>query len=212
MPGVSNRTVWFYRACVFASLGASHLALAPIADACSFADPPFVLDPATVGIDQTAPTVVIDSITIREGRAPERSGCGTVSSTSCDDIGSIRVSIGEVSDDLTPVEAIGYRLIIEGDTGDTGIPVGDSQTLLAYPDGEVFVRFIDDDVYNEGEWDFTVRVVAVDQAGNESEPTPPIRLTQSAGGCSATGAAPLASTILPGALALLWLRRRRHAG
>lgn len=206
----ASTTNWMFRAGVIAGLGAAHLALAPIADACSFADPPFVLDPAAVGVDLTAPTVVIDSITLREGRAPERSGCGSVSSTSCDDIGAIRVSIGEVSDDLTPIEAIGYRLIIEGDTGDTGLPVGDTQTLLAFPEGEVFVRFIDDDVYNQGEWDFTVRVVAVDQAGNESEPTPPIRLTQTASGCSATGAAPLASTVLPGALALLWLRRRRR--
>lgn len=196
------------RACVVAGLVAVHLADAPLADACSYSDPQHELDENEVGVDTEAPSVTVESIDIREGVPSQRTGCHSAMSTSCDDIGRIRVRIAEVSDDRTPVESMGYRLIIEGDLGDTGLVLYEERTFRANDDGEFFLRFIDSDTESEGDWGFTVRVVAIDLAGNESEATPARRLEQSSKGCSLVPARAPSSTVLPVLMALFWMRRR----
>jgi hypothetical protein len=203
---VGNRH--FGRACALAGLLALHLADAPSANACSLVVEQHELDENEVGVDTGAPSVTVESIDIREGVPEQRSGCWTKSFGGCDGIGWVRVRIAEVSDDRTPVESMGYRLIIEGDTGDTGLSEGESTTFRANDDGEFFLHFIDSDKESEGDWNFTVRVVAVDLAGNESEPTSARRLEQSSKGCSVAPGGSRSSTFLPVVAALLWMRRR----
>jgi len=86
------------------------------------------------------------------------------------------------TDDQTEAGRIGYRLSLASGTipQDMSLPVTDIEPLF----GLVRVYFNRDTVTS---WDFTVQVIAIDLAGNESAPQM-VRLEHSDSGCAVTGA------------------------
>lgn len=153
--------------------------------ACSYIVTTHELDPEEVGVDTEPPTVVVESVTIREGAA--RPGCSAVS-TSCDDIGVVTINIDSVSDDRTPPEQIGYRVEFLGDFPADTAPFSSDQVYRAERDGLLTLLFVDPNPEEEGDWDFSVVVYAVDLAGNESEASEVFDLRQKAGCIAASGA------------------------
>lgn len=176
--------------------------------ACSLYYEEHELDPGEVAVDTTAPEVVVDRVTIEEGRAPERTGACSEGTTSCDDIGSIRIEIETVSDDRTEADLMGYRVIIDGDApGNAPFDPGEGLILRAR-DGVIRLDFVDPDTEHKNSWDFSLRVIAVDLAGNESEPTREFNLEQEAG-CRADDGGSNQAWLFAPFVPWLWSRRRR---
>jgi len=193
---------------VIASM-AGAVALPSRARACSSAgDTPHLLDPAMQGIDQMPPTLApLPAPQITRGKAPEQSGC-TTSASSCDDLGSIGLSL-QASDDVTPPTQIGYRLTLAAGSlpADLALPGGAIESL----GGMLWLRWVDGATDDQEPIDFTLRVVAIDLAGNESAPQT-VRVTDgSGGGCTvARHRTPCRGLVFVATAALLLAARRRR--
>ena len=183
------------------------------ARACSVAAPtPHVFDPSMAATDMVPPTLPPPTVTVSRGR--REVGCGGRST--CDDIGNIRIAVA-ATDDVTPAEHIGYRMTLEGfgPPNGGGLPRGltlptDALDPVA---GEVVLVW-DDIADGEAEdFSFVVRVVAVDLAGNESEPQV-LPIWDGRGGDCAVGGGNrwtgLPAVVAAVALALAAIRRRRR--
>jgi len=184
------------------------------ARACSLAgDTPAVID-LTVDngtVPPSAPSHI--STEISRGVGPETSGCGTQSASSCDGIGSISLRLSPSTDDRTPAEKLGYRTILVAGTPPWGSAVSDVAVLMR---GETLgFHWIDDADDDQEAFDFTVVIVAVDAAGNESDPSEEIRIRHGGRdpGCAVDGTGPRTPTAaVLSLLSLAFLVARRWQG
>ncbi len=188
------------------ALAVGALAARP-ARACSFGDTPHTLDPEAQASDHVAPTLASPTL-VRITRGQGSSGCGG-SGSSCDDIGSIGVSV-PATDDATPAAQIGFRLSVVGGTPPGGIP---TQAVRA-SNGELWLHWADGNSGDQEAFAFTLQVVAIDLAGNESAPQTLLIADGGSGGCRVAGRAP---PLTPGTfagllVALAALARRRPRG
>ena len=145
------------------------------ARACSIAAPQeHTIDPAQVGVDQTPPQLA--QPTVAELHNDEAVGGGCQPKCGWDH--SARLT-NLATDDMTPVDRIGYRVIlVAGEAPDLSTGRIETQPVLARTDG-LMVRWDGDD-----DFDFTVQVIAVDAAGNESAPRT-VQISSGGCGCSA---------------------------
>src|SRR5262249_39723655 len=126
------------------------------------------VDTSMQATDHTPPTLpVLPSPTITRGHGPRQDGCAP-SAMSCDDIGTIKFP-ASATDDMTPREQIGYRFSLLTGT----LPAG----LVLPPDpiepaaaATLFLHWDDGATDDQEAIDFTLSVVAIDAAGNESAP------------------------------------------
>lgn len=183
----------------------------PAADAraCSFALPsPHVVDPAMQATDHGPPTLPpLGAPQITRGKKPQRSGCG-YSASSCDDIGSVVIRVS-ATDDNTPPEQIGYRMSVEAGSFPEGLTLPSGAVK---PLGDLLVlNWVDGASDDQEPIEFTLRVVAIDLAGNESAPQT-VRVSDDPGGCAIAPARPpfLWVAFVATAALLLATRRRRR--
>jgi hypothetical protein len=186
------------------------------ATTCSLATPiVHVVDPSMQATDQTPPTLpVLAAAAIARGHAPRQDGCAP-SAMSCDDVGTISFPAA-ATDDMTPPERIGYRLSLSSGT----LPAGLTLPAGAIEQGAqptIFIHWDDGATDNQDGIDFTLDIVAIDSAGNESAPRT-LRVSDDPGsGCAIVrphmlhnGLAPLIVSTL--AMLLLTARRRQTFG
>ena len=141
------------------------------AHACDIPAPTLhAIDPAMVGVDQTAPVLPqpqVGPVTYHD------EGCGS----SCGEFADVEIS-NLATDDMTPPERIGYRFAVVA-----GTPPADfappSRPQLARWNGKYLLGLSG----TSESFDFTLSMVAIDAAGNESAPQT-VRISQDAGVCS----------------------------
>lgn len=175
-----------------------------VARACSPVPPPdaHTIDTALADTDRVAPSVpVLREVTLSQDHGSPRGD-------SCGDLSSLSISLAApATDDVTPADRMGYRFEVT----DGVLPAG-----LTLPTGPVRAERATTFVYVYGESNadvrFTLRVYAVDEAGNESAaPASMTVVGHHEAGCSATGRSPSAISIL-GALGVLGVVGRRRRG
>ena len=193
------------RAAVAVALGACAIVISPrAAPACeSPGFVPHVIDATMRGIDQTPPTLPKPVV----ARITRHDGTGCMSGDSCGDFTSVNIT-NLATDDMTPPDRIGYRL---------ALVAGALPSRFTLPAGVVDVALSDASVWLmwsglEGDIDFTLQLVAVDTAGNESAPET-VRIRDDAGGCSVgrgKGAGEVGLTLAAFGLATVVRRGRRQ--
>jgi hypothetical protein len=147
--------------------------------------------------DQTAPTLPASSApSIARGYAA--GGCSG-SSSSCADIGIVSV-FPEAMDDMTPPEKIGFRITLAAGTLPAGLTLPSDVIDLA-PNSALQLTWVDGATNDQEIINFTLTVVAVDLAGNES--TPQTVVVQDDGAGSGGGGCRLSSRRAPGPAAIL---------
>ncbi|MEL6343592.1 MAG: GlyGly-CTERM sorting domain-containing protein [Myxococcota bacterium] len=151
--------------------------------ACSIIGPgPFEIDE---GIDDDNPPALpgedVDVRVIR-GRGPTCYPDGSISSDSCADIGSLEISFLAGEDEEAPEQSItggadpqlgvGYRFAVVDGLGPIGLGVPSRPMEMFFRDGRASTSFtwIDGASDIQEPFDLTLRVWAVDLAGNESDP------------------------------------------
>jgi hypothetical protein len=163
------------RAALFGTL-LSSLAFAGTAEAastCIFAPLlPHRVDAALHGDDASAPgtpvVVAVDTFR-RNGMTCTRASCVA---NSCGDTGTVRIDLAPSADDATPPDELGYRLLlVRGELPDSmlssvGVMLAAGQPLFLRPGFDELPAL-----------DVELAAVAVDAAGNESEPTPPFAVS-----------------------------------
>jgi len=174
------------------------------ARACSVAGPsPYVIDASMQATDHVSPTLQPLSVaSLQRGTATG----GACSRNSCDGMGSLALTIA-VSDDVTPATNLGYRFsLAAGALPPSFIIMLDQPSQVTVSDGKIWFNW-DDGTEDHAPIDFTLQVVAIDRAGNESAPQT-VRVTDDPGGCAVARPHPrgLAWAV---AAALLLARRRR---
>ena len=146
--------------------------LAASAFPCSIIVTPHSIDPAEQAVDRTPPSHVVAELkNVRRGRGPVAGGNGTTAVSSCDDLGSITVQLSS-SDDRTAADSIGYLPVhVEGD-----LPAGLLERAEAQRshDGTLTLWWIDGATDAQEPLEFALAIVAVDRAGNRSEPSAPV--------------------------------------
>jgi hypothetical protein len=157
-----------------------------------------------------APTLPPLTAQIRRGTGPQQMGCAQ-SASSCDDIGSVSFQAG-ATDDVTPPEHIGYRFTLEAGALPAGLTLPGAVEPFA---AQLTLLWIDGATNDQESIDFTLRVVAIDAAGNESA-AQTVRVSDDAGGaCAVAGARPprlpFAGFVGLALTAVLLVRRRRPA-
>jgi MYXO-CTERM domain-containing protein len=185
---------------------------APRADAraCSFAGPgPYVVDASMQATDHGAPT--LGTITVARLRRGAKTG-GCMEGNSCDGIGSLTLA-GAASDDVTPATDIGYRfsLVAGALPPSFSILLGQPSTVVV-SDGDLWFSW-DDGTEDHAPIDFTLQLVAIDRAGNQSAPQT-VHVTDDPGGCAIARPRPHARGLVWALAAVMLLaarRRRRHA-
>jgi MYXO-CTERM domain-containing protein len=181
------------------------------ARACSIAVPPIhVLDPAMQATDQTPPTLPPTSVpAIARGYAP--SGCSGSAST-CDDIGIVSL-FPNAMDDVTPPERIGFRITLAGGALPSGFTLP-ADAIEQDPGSALRLTWVDGATDNQDAIDFTLSIIAIDLAGNESTPQTVVVRDSGApagGGCRhSSGRAPGPAEIFLGLLGLTLAGRRRR--
>jgi hypothetical protein len=195
------------RAVLLAIAGvAAGTSMAAPARACSFLGPtPYQIDASMQATDQVAPTLQPLSVT-RLQRGMKTEGC--MSGSSCDGSGSLAIG-GAATDDVTPANGIGYRFTLEAGALPPSFSILLNQPSQAVvSDGEIWFTW-NDGTDDHDPIDFTLRVVAIDRAGNESAPQT-VRVTDDPGGCAiARPRAPSRGLAFVAAAALLLAARRR---
>ena len=137
------------------------------ARACSVLGPsPYVIDASMQATDHVAPTLQPLSVArLQRGTATG----GACSHSSCDGMGSLALTIA-VSDDVTPAMDIGYRFsLAAGALPASFVILLDQPSRVAVSDGKLWFNW-DDGTEDHAPIDFTLQVVAIDRAGNESAP------------------------------------------
>jgi MYXO-CTERM domain-containing protein len=148
--------------------------LAQPAAACSFAPPPqFEIDPSLSGVDTTPPTGFggLQASTRQiSGTHCEGSSC---TSNSCGDFGRIELTFNAPVDDHTNTSELGYRVVwLRGRMPSTMRNFIDRVQVLR-GDSRLDLELGFSGVT---ELDGEFALVAVDRAGNQSEPSEPIRV------------------------------------
>lgn len=176
------------------------------ARACSLVAPiEHELDPQEQ-IDDSSPPGPVDTpwYAITRGTGSSLS----CSSTSCDDIGTLRLEITPPQDDRTGPEDIGYRIEhLEGD-----MPVGLlPDTDIRADDGVIFLYWDDEAEANQEALYFKLSIRAVDLGGNLSEEATVLEIHHPGScGCSSKKFGPTELMLTLLAL-VLWSRRGRRA-
>jgi hypothetical protein len=133
------------------------------------------------------------------------------SSSTCDNLDRIELA-ADATDDMTPPDRIGYRLTLEAGTLPAGL-VLPADAFEGTPDGKLDLLWFN---ANHDPVDFTLSVVAIDLAGNESAPQT-VRVSDDQSHACAI-AHPRASRpglgwiATVGLLLAAWRRRRYRAG
>jgi hypothetical protein len=132
-----------------------------------------IIDPAQVGVDQTPPQLAQPSVAELHTTDTGGTGC----TPKCGSDHSARLA-NLATDDTTPVDKIGYRVaLVAGAAANLSTGLRNDIAVLATPVGLTVFWDGDDD------FDFTIQVVAVDAAGNESAPRT-VTISSGGGGCS----------------------------
>jgi hypothetical protein len=175
------------------------------ARACSVRGPsPYVIDTSMQATDHVAPTLAPPSVTsLQRGTATG----GACSRNSCDGMGSLALTIA-VSDDVTPATNLGYRFsLAAGALPPSFFILLDQPSQVPVSDGKIWFNW-DDGTEDHAPIDFTLQVVAIDRAGNESAPQI-VRVTDDPGGGCAVARPHPRALAWAVAAALLLARRRR---
>jgi hypothetical protein len=158
--------------------------LVPVrSDACTVRILTHQIDPAEQGVDTRAPDRVVAEVgRIVRGRA------GYVAA--CDHLGTIEVELVHFQDDRTPVEKLGYRVTLLDGTPPERFQVPPYEGFFQAPEEvrlpviwpagarpRFLLHWVDGAQDEQEPFDFRFVVTAVDLAGNESEPSAPIRAT-----------------------------------
>ena len=180
------------------------------ARACSLVGPqPHIVDPTLQASDQTPPTLPAPlPARIKRGEPPQQSGCGAQVS-SCDDLGIIYIT-AQATDDMSPPDMIGYRLSLESGALPPGLTLPPDAIRPGEPSDQLLLYWSD---HADQPWfSFTVRMVAVDLAGNESPPQLLLVVDDPAhAACTvARGGVPRPALAGIAALAVLLATRRRR--
>lgn len=132
------------------------------------------LDPAQIGVDVMPPELAQPTVSeLHKNEDTSAFEC----TPKCGAGRSARL-INLATDDMTPVEKIGYRVApAGGNVAHVSNGYNNDTAVLAYSVGLTVFWDSDDD------FDFTVQVIAVDSAGNESAPRT-VRISSGSGGCS----------------------------
>ena len=195
-----NRLSWsLVIAAVVAAPGRDARACDPIGDVVH------TVVPSMQATDQTPPTLpVIPAPTIHYAdNSGQGNGCG---GAKCEDVNSIGIP-AVATDDMTPSEHIGYRLSLEAGRLPPNMVL---PTDAIEPMGNFVRLYFGTDAVSV---DFTLQVVAIDLAGNESAPQSVHVKDVAPSACSA-GGRPVSgwgAVGLAGAALLLAARRRRRA-
>jgi hypothetical protein len=147
--------------------------LGSLALACSIALIPHELDPQEQQIDRTSPERLGATVKqITRGRGPVKSPDGTISMSSCDDTATVVLEFEpEPKDDRTPSDRLGYLLLHVG--GELPRTFLRSDTPVRANE-QFYLYWIDGATDEQEPLEFAVALVAVDLAGNKSEPSEPI--------------------------------------
>jgi hypothetical protein len=145
------------------------------ARACSFIGPvPHTIDPALVGVDQTPPNLPQPMV----AQISRHDGTGCMSGDSCGDFTTANIT-NLATDDMTAPNRIGYRFAVVAGRLPAGLTLPTGVVDWALADASLWINWsgISED------FDFTLQLVAVDAAGNESAPQT-VRIQDDSGGCS----------------------------
>jgi hypothetical protein len=187
---------------------AAAFAVPAIADACSFSNTAAQIQPALKAIEKTPPVFpAAGAVRVKRGQSP-RSGCGDSDATSCDDLGTIQIEVA-ASDDTTPAARMGYEVTLARGTLPDGLVLPAVPIERVAPGHLMFV-WLDGATDSQEPVDFTLRIVAVDGAGNESAPQLVSVDDAGSGGCRLANRGGSGDRAILGALALLALARRRR--
>jgi hypothetical protein len=147
-------------------------AVAPVL-ACSIITSPHELDPQEQLIDRTPPERIEATVArIGRGRGPVVQEDGTVTGTSCDDVGSVGLKLKFIpKDDRTAPEKLGYRFIHVGGVLPEGLQISDHATHDLRMNEELFLHWGDGAIDNQESIEFAIAIIAVDLGGNESAPS-----------------------------------------
>lgn len=178
------------------------------AEACSYGPlAPHQTDAAEAAVDTTPPSAIAKpSFTVKRGHGPDGS-CGSESSDSCADTGSISVHFEPATDDRTDATSMGYEVEVVDGVAPTD-PTWPSSAVRAFDGNTLYFHWSDGDSDEQETIDFTLAIRAVDRAGNQG-PATEIRIRHggSEEGCRVTGSGVnLAWWLLAGAL---WAARKR---
>jgi len=172
------------------------------ADACSRIGPvPHVIDDALVGVDRTPPTLPKPVV----AQVSRHDGTGCTSSDSCGDFSAANIT-NLATDDMTVANRMGYRFAVVAGTLPAGLDLPTGVVDWTLPDGSLWLNWPGDG----DDVDFTLELVAVDAAGNESSPQT-VRVYDDTGACSIgrrNGFNGAALAIIVFALAIAKRRRR----
>ena len=170
------------------------------ARACKMIGPiPHVIDSAMVGVDHTPPNLPKPTV----AQISRHDGTGCMSGDSCGDFTAARIT-NLATDDSTSIERIGYRFALVAGALPGGLTLPHGAVDWAASDGSLWFSWPG----NSDDVDFTLQLVAVDAAGNESAPQT-VRIHDDLGACSIGGPQPSwLLTLFVAALALAAARRR----
>ena len=195
-----------------AAATAAGVASAPAdARACSLVGPqPHIVDPAMQASDQVPPALPVPlPARIKRGELAQQTGCGAQVS-SCDDLGIIYIT-AQATDDMTPPEKIGYRLSLESGMLPSGLTLPPDAIEPGEPSDQLLLYWSDG--ADQPPFAFTIRLVAIDLAGNESPPQFMLIADEQAGHAAcAVGRGRVSRPWLAGiaAVAVLLATRRRR--
>jgi MYXO-CTERM domain-containing protein len=179
--------------------------------ACSIPGPtPHTIDPQRQATDHQAPTLPAPPPPkITRGRAAHRAGCSSSANDSCDDVGLIDIALG-ATDDMSQPSAIGYRFSLVSGKLPDGLQLP-ADAVRPGTGSSVVLAWIDEMTDTQEPFDFTVQIVAVDEAGNESAPqTLRVQDPGTSGGCRVGDGRAGGAVLALALLALAAPRRRRR--
>lgn len=185
--------------------------------ACSIAAPTaHAVDASEAAVDTSPPNgpskLLVEAV--HRGTGPQCDASGVCASTSCDDIGTIQLSWSTGGDDRTPDEALGIRAtVVEGTAPDGLWPI--DEDIIPWSPGGMNLNWIDGASDDQEAIDFTLELVEIDLAGNESEPVQ-VRVqhdgtgdAKASEGCSVAGMSSVGWAL---ALGVMGVTRRRSTG
>ena len=184
----------------------------PAARACSLAAPTaHVIDATMQETDHLSPVFQSASASVTRGKS-DQGGCLSQSASSCDDLGIVSIYVA-ANDDMTPPERIGYRLLLTSGTPPVGLAIPVDAIEASPPNRQLTFAWTDSGTARQQYVNFTLQVVAVDIAGNESPPVTVQVRDGYAGECAAIAPGPVGPRPLAwfAAAALLLVARRRRS-
>jgi hypothetical protein len=158
-------------------------AIRPVS-ACSLVAPPaFTLDPGSDDIVPPAPPGDVVSVRINRGHGPACVEGRLIPGDTCDDLGTIYLTIQAAMDDRSPEpkaghvqSGVGYRTRLVAGTLPDGLTIDDTLTASAFDfehvgAAELLFWSVDEGKDGQDAFSATLAVKAVDLAGNESAET-----------------------------------------